>query len=34
MRKTKKQIKFEEIQKDGMTQLEMFIQMCKFGYNE
>ena len=30
MRKTKKQIRLEEIKKDGIEQIKMFIQMCKY----
>lgn len=30
MKKTKKQIKFEEVSASGWEQLVMFIQMCKF----
>lgn len=29
-KKTVKQIKFEEVRADGMEQIKMFIQMCKF----
>ena len=30
MRKTKKQIRFEEVRESGLEQLKMFIQMSKF----
>lgn len=30
MRKTVKQIRFEEVRESGLEQLKMFIQMCKF----
>lgn len=30
MKKTMKQIKFEEVQANEMEQVKMFIQMCKF----
>lgn len=30
MRKTMKQIKFEEVRESGLEQLKMFVQMCKF----
>ena len=30
MRKTMKQIRFEEVRESGLEQLRMFIQMCKF----
>lgn len=29
-KKTVKQIRFEEVRADGMEQIKMFIQMCKF----